>query len=223
MYNSLFFTIVSRGKANAVLRTAEEHGATGGTIFLGEGTAHSKLLERLGLTETEKEILMIPASDELEKTLHQVIGETFTFSKRDKGIAFSIPFRRWKEPKTSQDNDIRGKNNNWPYSCIITIVDKGRSKECIKAAADAGARGGTVVHGRGAGVPQDYYFPLVIEPQKDIVMVITTRDKTVPIREKIYADLELEKAGSGIIFTLPVSRASGLLLENQSEERKAVD
>ena len=59
---TLFFTIVNRGKANAVLRKAKECGATGGTILLGEGTVQSKLLDIMGMTETRNEILIIPAS-----------------------------------------------------------------------------------------------------------------------------------------------------------------
>jgi len=98
-------------------------------------------------------------------------------------------------------------------------MDKGRSKECIKSARAAGAKGGTLIHGRGAGIPTDFYFPLVIEPQKDIVMIITTKDKLSTIRERIFSDLELGKAGHGIIFTLPISRTSGLI-ENRSEEIK---
>ena len=43
-------------------------------------------------------------------------------------------------------------------SLIMTIVEKGKGREIIKAARKAKARGGTMIHGRGAGVPQDYYF-----------------------------------------------------------------
>ena len=53
-----------------------------------------------------------------------------------------------------------------------------------------------MIHGRGAGIPTNFYFPLVIEPQKDIVMIITTRDKVSTIRERIFSDLELGKPGT---------------------------
>ena len=51
------------------------------------------------------------------------------------------------------------------HSCIMTIVDKGRGKACIKAARAAGAKGGTDPCPRGRH-PDEYYFPLVIEPQR---------------------------------------------------------
>lgn len=217
--DTLFFVIVSRGKANAVLRKAKECGATGGTIFLGEGTVQNKLLDKLGLTEMHKEILMISSSNKLCDNLHEKLDKEFALCKRNKGIAFSIPFRRW--PLQSPGKGSLSDNIDAPYFCIITIVDKGRSNDCIKAARAAGARGGTLIHGRGAGIPADFYFPLVIEPQKDIIVIITPKDKVTAIREKIFFDLELGKAGNGIIFTLPVSRATGLY-ENKSEECKGV-
>lgn len=217
--DTLFFTIINRGKANALLHKAQECGATGGTIFLGEGTAPSKLLEKMGLSEVHKEILMIPASEELSEKLHITLNETFLFSKSNKGIAFTIPFKRWQKQSSVQEEKSSSYDDNTSHYCIITVVDKTRGKECIKSARNAGANGGTLIHGRGAGIPTDFYFPLVIEPQKDIVMIIATKDKVSTIRERIFSDLELGKAGNGIIFTLPISRTSGLF-ENISEENK---
>lgn len=209
--DTVFFVVVSQGRANDILRKAKECGAKSGTIFLGEGTIQNKLLELLGMTEVHKEILMIPSSNELCDNLHEILSKEFMFHKRNKGIAFSIPFKRWQlkaagqEQKSSQEDIIS------THSCIMTIVDKGRGKACIRAARAGGAKGGTLIHGRGAGIPAEYYFPLVIEPQKDIVMIITTKDKETPIKERIFSELELGKVGNGIIFTLPVSRVSGVV------------
>ena len=48
----------------------------------------------------------------------------------------------------------------------MVTVEKGKNREIIKTAREAKARGGTIIHGRGAGEPQDYYFPIHVEPQK---------------------------------------------------------
>jgi len=218
--DSLFFTIVSRGKANAVLHKAQECGAKGGTILLGEGTVQSKLLNKIGLTEIHKEILVIPVSDQLSDILHDELSNVFMFNKSNNGIAFTIPFRLWQPGSPGQfETTDPSAGDNASFYCIVTIVDKGRSRDCIKSARSAGARGGTLIHGRGAGIPTDFYFPLVIEPQKDIILILTSKDKVSPIKERIYTDLELGKAGNGIIFTFPVSRASGLF-EQRTEDIK---
>lgn len=219
--DTLFFTIVNRGKANTVLRKAKECGATEATIFLGEGTVQSKLLDKLGINEIHKEILMVSASKELNDKLHQVLSETFSFTKRNKGIAFSIPFKRWTLDNNKRNQKVNLDDDQYNMCCIITIVDKGRGRDCINAARAAGAKGGTVIHGHGAGVPTDYYFPLLIEPKKDTVMIITAKNKATSISEKIINDLGLDKPGNGITFILPVGRTSGLI-ENRSEERKGV-
>lgn len=202
-----------------MLRRAKECGATTGTILLGQGTVQSKLLDFLGLNETHKEILMIPASGGLDTRLHDILSDTFKLSKRNKGIAFSVPFKRWTADTCEQEHNISLEDERFTHYCLITIVEKGRSRDCILAARAAGARGGTVIRGHGAGVPADSYFPLAIEPQKDTVLIVAKKDKTAAIREKIFIDLELDKPGNGIIFTLPVSNTSGLY-ENRSEERK---
>lgn len=172
------------------------------------------------MTKIHKEILAIPVSDELSDKLHDVLSEAFMFSKSNMGIAFTIPFRRW-QPRTSEHDETinLSASDDAPYVCIVTIVDKGRSRDCIKSARAAGAKGGTLIHGRGAGIPTDFYYPLVIEPQKDIIIIVTPKDKAPAIKERIFSDLDLGKAGNGIIFTFPVSRASGLFEQRTIENR----
>ncbi len=204
--------MVNRGKANEVLSKAHEFGATGGTIFLGEGTVQSnRLLNILGLNEAQKEILMIECTEQICSDIHDKLSEHFMFSKKNKGIAFSIPFVRWKLKSNEEENRDLHRDFNSSHFCIMTIVDKGRSKDCIKAAKSAGAKGGTIMHGHGAGVPTDYYFPLIIEPQKDIVVILTSKDSVTAIKDRIIEELELYKKGNGVIFVLPVIKMSGLV------------
>ena len=209
----MFFIITRRGEANAVLKKAQKCGATGGTIFFGEDIVQSKLLEIFGQNVIHKEILMISSSDELCEKLHETLSKEFISDKRAKGKAFSIPFKHWQLQTTKQEQNNSPKKQTkdvgFSHFCIITIVDKGRGKDCIKAAKAAGARNGTLIHGRGAGIPANFCFPLVIEPQKDIVIITSTKDTVTQIKTKIFYDLELAKTGNGIIFTLPVSRISG--------------
>ena len=151
---------------------------------------------------------MVSIDAKLNEDLHKMIQDHFEIEKKGRGIAFSIPFKRWQA-----DNRVEQSPNTTSvkHHCIMTIVDRGKSGDCIKAARLAGSRGGTVIHGHGAGVPVNYYYPLAIEPQKDVVMVLASNDELNPVRERIYKDLELDKPGNGIIFVLPVSHISGLL------------
>lgn len=204
--------MVNRGQANKVLSKAQEYGATGGTIFLGEGTGQSsKLLDKLGLNKIQKEVLMIEASSEISSDLQDKLSDYFEFSKRNKGIAFSIPFLRRKFKSKKDEGTESFINSNSSYYCIVTILDKGKNKQCIKSAKAAGAKGGTLIQGHGAGVPTNFYFSLNIEPKKDIVMILTKKDNLNGIKDRIVTDLELYKEGNGILFVLPVIKMSGIV------------
>lgn len=214
---ALFFSVVNMGNANAVLDNALQYGAAGGMIFIGEGTMRSKVLERIGLAEIRKEILMISASLEMCNTLHEKLSADFKFHRRNKGIAFTIPFKRFGSHFNALDHDIES-----PYYCIIVIVNKGNARECVKAARDAGAKGGTLLHGTGSGIPTNFYFPLIIEPQKDILIIITSKEKVLPIKRNILNKLNVNNQKSDYIFTLPVINTSGLHENIYSERQRGV-
>ncbi len=214
--NTLLFSVVNRGKANDVLNKAKEWGASGGTIFLGEGTMQSnKLLDILGLNKAHKEVLMIATTEQECSGLQERLSDHFQFNKKNKGIAFSIPFFRWQLKKDKEEKREIARDFTPSHFCIMTIVDRGKSNECIKAAKAAGARGGTIIHGHGAGVPTDYYFPLIIEPQKELVMILTDKDNVDAIKDRIVVDLELYKEGNGVTFVLPVIKISGLVEDKE--------
>ena len=70
-------------------------------------------------------------------------------------------------------------------------------------------------------MPQDFYFPLVIEPQKEIVLIVTQRENAPAIRDNIYTQMKLERQGAGILFALPVTQTLGLY-EDRQQERTTV-
>jgi hypothetical protein len=205
----LFFSVVERGKANAVLRKAKEIGVTAATIFLGRSLIQNTLLEKLGLLATHKEILVIPITSEHYGAIDETFKQPSGLFKKDRSLTFSIPFRRWQQAGPPEADQATAADD-FTYFGIFTIVDRGRSLACARAARAAGAKDALLIHGRGAGVPVDFYFPLVIEPQKDIVLVITTKEKAPQVKERISQELELEKVGHGILFTLPVIKPHGL-------------
>ncbi len=100
-------------------------------------------------------------------------------------------------------------NNN--ASLIVTIVRKGWGSSVLQASVKAGARGGTVLFGRGAGIhEQDTIFGMSIEPEKEIVLTIVATDQVDAILAEIVREAELESAGRGMAFVLPVEKIVGV-------------
>src|SRR5690606_7975139 len=103
-------------------------------------------------------------------------------------------------------------------SLIVSIVRKGWGSSVLQASVKAGARGGTVLHGRGVGVHEkDTIFGMSIEPEKEIVLTMVRADQVDAILDEIVRAAELDAAGRGMAFVLPVHKivgvADSLLLE----------
>lgn len=98
---------------------------------------------------------------------------------------------------------------NW--SLIITIVNKDWGRVVIEAAKEAGAKGATVLHGRGSGAENiPHLFGIPIEPEKDIVLNAVPTDISDQVMEAIAKSAALLKPGKGISLRLPLSGAVGL-------------
>ena len=96
-------------------------------------------------------------------------------------------------------------------SLIVTIVRKGWGSSVLQASVKAGARGGTVLLGRGAGVHErEKIFGMSIEPEKEIVLTIVQSDQVEAILGEIVRAAELDAAGHGMAFVVPVHEIVGV-------------
>lgn len=97
------------------------------------------------------------------------------------------------------------------YDLIITIVNKGFSEKIIKASQKAGAKGGTIMHGRGTGIHEHAsIFGITIEPEKEIILTLIKKDMTETVLNAIMEAGELKKPGKGIAFVLDVGKVAGI-------------
>jgi nitrogen regulatory protein P-II 1 len=96
-------------------------------------------------------------------------------------------------------------------SLIVSIVRKGWGSTVLEASVKAGARGGTVIAGRGAGInEQEKIFGMSIEPEKEIVLTVVYADQVETILQHIVQAADLNDTGKGIAFVLPVDAIVGV-------------
>ena len=101
--------------------------------------------------------------------------------------------------------------NEQKYELIISIVNAGFSETVMDAAREAGARGGTLLRGRGtANREAEEYFHINIQPDKEILMILVTEEIKDEVLRSIYKSAGLSTAGQGMAFALPVDRTVGL-------------
>ncbi len=94
---------------------------------------------------------------------------------------------------------------------IVAIVERGRADYVVKRAKKAGAQGATILYGRGTGESEAKKFLNVyIESSKEIILILTEKEKCRQIFEEIVEAGKLKEPGTGIIFTFPISNLVGL-------------
>ncbi len=97
------------------------------------------------------------------------------------------------------------------YEMVFCIVNAGFSQNVMEAAKKAGARGGTVIRGRGTADPEaEQFFHLAIQPDKEILMIIVPASIKDDVLRSIYKEAGLSSESKGIAFSLPVSHVVGL-------------
>ncbi|GMV02632.1 MAG: P-II family nitrogen regulator [Burkholderiaceae bacterium] len=95
-------------------------------------------------------------------------------------------------------------------SLIVTIVHKGWGSTVLEASVAAGARGSTVLGGRGAGINEkEKIFGVAIEPEKEIVLTLVPAARADDILAAIVQATDLDETGRGIAFVLPVDKVVG--------------
>lgn len=217
-YNSipifeLIYVVVNYGMGSRILQKAKKHGISGGTIFLGKGTINNSLLNFLSLYDERKEIVLLGTDYHTADHALVELNKKFKFEKPNHGIVFTtsaceiVGSRCYKSEENEEGRGV----NKLMYQNIIIIVNRGKAEEVIEAAKAAGSKGGTIINARGSGVNEtSKLFNMDIEPEKEIVIILSKEDITEAIVTSIREKLEIDKPGNGIVFIQNINKAYGV-------------
>ena len=86
----LLFTVVDRNKAEFYMDVLSQFEINCQMAVGGKGTAHSELIDLLGLNIHKTVILSVVREDEVEPVM-KCLEEKFSTIKKGKGIAFAVP------------------------------------------------------------------------------------------------------------------------------------
>ncbi len=97
------------------------------------------------------------------------------------------------------------------HKCIIAIVNRGFAEVAMEAAKACGARGGTILQGRGTiSKEAEKIFNISIQPEKEIVMILAKSELIDGILKGLYSAIGSATSAQGIAFALPVDEVVGL-------------
>lgn len=220
----LIITIVHKDKAKRVVAAAKRTGARGGTIFYGKGVKIKEKNRFLGIpVEREREIILTVVHGRICTAVLDAISAAVKLNQPRQGIGFVIDTKKVTGIhhllEVDLENEEFGQGDVTPmmdeqkvlYDLIVTIINKGNAEKVVEASKLAGAEGGTILSGRGTGIHEKAkLFNIVIEPEKEMVLTLISKDKTNSVLERIEKDADLDKAGKGIAFVLDVERTVGI-------------
>ena len=106
------------------------------------------------------------------------------------------------------------------FSLIVTIVRKGWGETVLATSVKAGAQGGTIVFGRGAGIrEQEKILGIPIEPEKEFVLTVVYSDQVEAILTEIVRAAELNEPGKGLAFVLSIDKFGGVVHSDDKKPR----
>lgn len=215
----LIYVIVNYGMGSKVLHKAKEYGIRAGTVLLGKGTVRNPFLNFLSLYDERKEVVVFGTDKNTAEHVVKELSKEFKLEKPHHGIIFTTNICSIVGSKSYRNEVIeeeRGVENSM-YQLITTIVNRGNAEDVISAATEAGSKGGTIINARGAGVHETTrLFNMDIEPEKEMVLILSKNEVTDAIVLSIRDKLELEKPGNGIIFVQNVNQTYGIFEEKKN-------
>ena len=208
----LIYAIVNLDHGSRVLKLSKEYGIPGGTIVLGKGTARGAFSRFLGL-DISREIVMMVAPAQSGYEAMSSLKDRLKLEKPGHGIIFAIPVcdtqgsMGLKPVEKCKSQEVF----NTMHQIITVIVDKGRVEDAMEAALEAGSRGGTIINARGADIHEtSRIFAMDIEPEKEILLILSKTDETEGIVKSIKKSLDIDAPGNGIIYVQNVAKAYGI-------------
>lgn len=209
----LIYVIVNHGMGSKVLHKAKTCGLRGGTVVLGKGTCHNAFLNFLSLYDEKKEIVLLGTDKKTADAAMVQLNKEFHFEKSNHGIMFSTTACNIVGSSCFECKELKEKReeNKAMYQFIMAIVNRGKAEDVVEAAHVAGSKGGTIVNARGSGINEtSKLFNMDIEPEKEIVMILSKEDVTESIVEAIRDKLNLDEPGNGIVFVQDVTKTYGI-------------
>ena len=190
----------------------------------GRGTAIQGMLDLLGIESNEKRVVLTAANEEKTAQLIAAQRRYLHLGVPGHGFVIAVPIKSVGGGKAVAYLNGDGKNAkytpaiNYDYELIVAISNEGSTDLVMNAARAAGARGGTVLHGKGTGAKDAAkFYNISIADEKEVILIVSTAEQKSGIMRAI-----LEKAGSdskagSIVFSLPTTEVAGFGVFDSAE------
>lgn len=183
----------------------------------GRGTAVQSMLDLLGIESNEKWVVLSTATEEKTAALIEAQKRRLHIGVPGHGIVVAVPVKSIGGGKTVAY--LTGEENtsvkttppgSYAYELIIVVAREGQTDLVMNAARAAGARGGTVLHGKGTGAKSDPKFHNIsIAEEKEVILIVSKSEEKSEIMRSILKKAGPDTPAGAIVFSLPATEVAG--------------
>ena len=151
-------TIIDPAAESLLTKICVELGIPVSIVFRGRGTAIKSMLDLLGIESHERRVFIAIADGEKSKRYIEEQKKKLHLGVPGHGITVAVPVKRvgGGQAVSYLNGSSTGAKYTRPekfdYELVMAIANAGTTDIVMNAARAAGARGGTVIHGKGTGL-----------------------------------------------------------------------
>lgn len=212
-------TICNRRNMQNFVDFYSDNNVKTGNISFGVGTASSDVLNYLGLDDDEKSIFtaLVTAG-----TWHAIKRKLITEMRIDvpgTGIVFLMPLSSIGGKKAlgflidgqEYERGDESTMKDTKHELIVTIANYGYNTSVMHAAEEAGAAGGTVLHGKGVGMKgAQQFLGVSLISEKEVILIVAKSENKKAIMQSIMEQAGPPSKAGAICFSIPVTATVGL-------------
>ena len=213
---NFIISVINPAKAELMTAICQELGVPISIVAHGRGTAVSSMRELLGIDSDEKRIVFSVAGANETAELIRALKRCMHIGVPGHGIVTAVPVKSVAGGKTvTYLNGGSGAakykpREKYAYELIVAIANEGSTDAVMNAARAAGARGGTVIHGKGTGAGSgSRFYNISIADEKEVIMIVSPAEDKSAIMRSIAANAGPDTPAGAIVFSLPAAEVAG--------------
>lgn len=194
-------------------------------VMHGRGTAVQSMRELLGIESSERRVVVSIADDEKTKRLIAAEKRHLHIGVPGHGILLAVPIKSVGGGKTvaflngEAKVEKKAPELHYAHELIVAIAREGSTDTVMNAARAAGARGGTVIHGKGTGSKENSgFYNITIAEEKELILIVAPVGEKNAIMQSILQKAGPATSAGTIVFSLPISDVAGFGLLDDTED-----
>ncbi len=214
----MLLSIVGRGKGKKLMTVLDKNEIRFHLQTMGFGTAPSEMMDIMGLTSNNKDVILSFGSMTNVNALMHSFGDSFANYSEYGGLLIVLKLSATNRliaemlsrntVENAPEGDINIMSNTHKHNLIMITVGQGFIDEVMQEAKKVGATGGTVIKGRMAEAERFKELANIdMEEEREILLIMAPEGTSESIMESVNAKFGLRTPARGIMCAVPIEKA----------------